>query len=115
VHRVQITQVMLNLIRNSLESLANDTSGTREIVVRSRRTETGECEISVCDNGPGVAPHILERLFDPFRSTKPNGTGLGLPMSRTIAQAHDGDVKYQSVDPRGACFALILPAAETAI
>jgi signal transduction histidine kinase len=61
-----------------------------------------------------VSPHILDRIFDPFRSTKPNGTGLGLPMSRTIAQAHGGDVKYLPVQPRGACFVLILPAAETA-
>jgi two-component system sensor kinase FixL len=112
VHRVQITQVLLNLIRNSLESLANDNPGSREIVVRCRRSEIGECEISVCDNGPGVDAHILERIFDPFLSTKPNGTGLGLPMSRTIAQAHEGNVKYQPANQRGACFALILPAAE---
>jgi two-component system sensor kinase FixL len=114
VHRVQITQVLLNLIRNALESLAHDAPGNREIVVRCARAETGECEISVSDNGPGVSPHILDRIFDPFRSTKPNGTGLGLPMSRTIAQAHGGDVKYLPVQPRGACFVLILPAAETA-
>lgn len=114
VHRVQITQVLLNLIRNALESLAHDATGTREIVVRCRRAETGECEITVCDNGPGVSPQILDRIFDPFRSTKPNGTGLGLPMSRTIAQAHGGAVQYQAVAPRGACFTLTLPAAEVA-
>jgi two-component system, LuxR family, sensor kinase FixL len=112
-HRVQITQVLLNLIRNALESLAHDPADGREIVVRCHRSDAGECEFSVCDNGPGVSPRIVDHLFDPFRSTKPNGTGLGLPMSRTIAQAHGGDVKYRPVDPRGACFTLILPAAET--
>lgn len=114
VHRVQITQVLLNLMRNALESLAQDAPGDREIVVRCRQTETGQCEIAVCDNGPGVSAQILDRIFDPFRSTKPNGTGLGLPMSRTIAQAHGGAVEYQPVAPRGACFTLILPAAGTA-
>lgn len=114
VHRVQITQVLLNLIRNALESLDGNTPGERDILVRSCRREAGECEIAVCDNGPGVATHILDRMFDPFRTTKPDGTGLGLPMSRTIAQAHGGAVQYQPVAPRGACFTLTLPAAEVA-
>jgi signal transduction histidine kinase len=51
-------------------------------------------------------------MFDPFRTTKPNGTGLGLPMSLTIAQAHGGRVRYRPAAPRGACFTLTLPAAE---
>ena len=84
------------------------------MLVRSRRTETGDCEIAVCDNGSGVAPEILDRMFDPFRTTKPNGTGLGLPMSRTIAEAHGGSLRHQPAAPRGACFILTLPAAENA-
>lgn len=113
-NRVQITQVLLNLIRNALESLAQDMPGAREIVVRSRRSGTGDCEIAVCDNGPGVSPDIMDRMFDPFRTTKPRGTGLGLPMSQTIAQAHGGRVHYHALTPRGACFTLTLPAAEAA-
>jgi C4-dicarboxylate-specific signal transduction histidine kinase len=113
VHRVQITQVLLNLIRNALESLAHNDPGDREILVRAQRIG-GDCEIAVCDNGPGVAPEILERMFDPFRTTKPRGTGLGLPMSRTIAQAHGGSVRFEAGTPRGACFILALPAAEMA-
>jgi two-component system sensor kinase FixL len=114
INRVQITQVLLNLIRNALESLAQDAPGAREILVRSERTPAGDCEITVCDNGPGVSPEILDRMFDPFRTTKPNGTGLGLPMSLTIAQAHGGRVRYRPATPRGACFTLTLPAAEAA-
>lgn len=113
VHRVQITQVLLNLIRNALESLSRDVPGNREILVRSRYLETGDCEMAVCDNGPGVAPEILGRMFDPFHSTKRNGTGLGLPMCQTIAQAHGGSVRYQPVEPRGACFVLTLPVARS--
>lgn len=116
VSRIQITQVLLNLIRNALESLAGDAPGSREIVVRCRRAESGDCQIAVCDNGPGVAPQIADRMFDPFLTTKRHGTGLGLPMSQTIAQAHGGNVRHVPVEPRGACFVLTLPAtqAETA-
>lgn len=112
VHRVQITQVLLNLIRNALEAMAGDAPGGREIQLRARQLETGDCEIAISDNGPGVAPGIIDRMFDPFHTTKRNGTGLGLPMSQTIAQAHGGSVRYQPVQPRGACFVLTLPAAE---
>lgn len=112
VHRVQVMQALLNLIHNALESLGQDPEGNREILVRGRRTETGDCELSVCDNGPGVDPVILDRMFEPFRSTKPNGTGLGLPMSQTIAQAHGGNVRHHPNLPRGACFILTLPPAE---
>ncbi|HUG73455.1 MAG TPA: PAS domain S-box protein [Steroidobacteraceae bacterium] len=112
VDRAQVVQLLLNLIHNALESLAQDPASNREILVRGRRTETGDCELSVCDNGPGVAPEILDRMFEPFRSTKPNGTGLGLPMSQTIAQAHNGSVRHQPGLPRGAYFVLTLPPAD---
>jgi len=113
VHPMQITQALLNLIRNALESTAADPPGGREVVVRSRRAAAGDCEIEVCDNGPGVAPEILERMFDPFLTTKRTGTGLGLPMSRTIAKAHGGNLRCEPVSPRGASFVLALPAVET--
>ncbi len=113
IHRTQVTQALLNLIRNALEALAATTPAQREIVVRSQRTPTGDCEVAVSDNGPGVAAEILDRMFEPFRTTKKKGTGLGLPMSRTIAEAHGGQVRYQPAQPHGACFILTLPAAET--
>jgi two-component system sensor kinase FixL len=111
-HRMQITQALLNLIRNALEAPGGQATG-REVRVRSRLTAAGDCEISVSDNGPGVTPEILDQMFDPFRTTKAHGTGLGLPMSRTIAQAHGGRVDYQPIAPHGACFTLTLPVAET--
>ncbi|HWL63184.1 MAG TPA: PAS domain S-box protein [Steroidobacteraceae bacterium] len=114
IRRVQITQAVLNLVRNALEALAHDPPGTREVVVTARRGGAGDCEIEVSDNGPGVAPAISDRMFEPFRSTKTNGTGLGLPMSQTIAQAHGGSLRHLPGVPRGARFVLSLPAAETA-
>lgn len=114
IHRVQITQLLFNLVRNALESVARDEPGGREVIVSARRNAAGDCEISVCDNGPGVAPQVRERMFEPFLTTKPNGTGLGLPMSQTIAQAHGGSVRHEPATPRGARFILTVPAAEAA-
>jgi two-component system sensor kinase FixL len=114
VHRVQITQLLFNLVRNALESVARDPPGGREVIVSGRRSEAGDCEIAVCDNGPGVAPEVRERMFEPFLTTKANGTGLGLPMSQTIAQAHGGSLRHEPADPRGARFILTVPAAEAA-
>jgi two-component system, LuxR family, sensor kinase FixL len=110
VDRVQITQVLLNLVRNALEALADEPAGKRQITLSTRRAEHGDVEVSVCDNGPGVDPQILDRLFDPFSTTKANGTGLGLPMSRTIIQSHEGTVIYVPAQPRGACFRITLPS-----
>jgi two-component system, LuxR family, sensor kinase FixL len=111
LNRVHITQVLLNLIRNALEALAGQPRGSREITIRSRSAENGDVEVSVCDNGPGVDPGIVDRMFDPFCTTKPNGTGLGLPMSRTIVSAHGGTVNHVPARP-GACFVMRLPGVE---
>jgi two-component system sensor kinase FixL len=113
MHRTQIMQALLNLIRNALEALAGDSTQQREIVVRTRLTVAGDCEVAVCDNGPGVTAEIRDRMFDPFHTTKQKGTGLGLPMTRTIAQAHGGSVRYEPAAPCGACFILTLPVTET--
>jgi two-component system sensor kinase FixL len=113
IHRTQVMQALLNLLRNALEALGSDPPVDREIVVRTSRNAAGDCEVAVCDNGPGVAPEILDRMFDPFLTTKKKGTGLGLPMSRTIAQAHGGSIRHEPVSPRGSCFTLTLPPAGT--
>jgi two-component system sensor kinase FixL len=107
--RAQIQQVVLNLVRNALESLALAQLDAREVVVRTRRTPAGEIEIAVCDNGPGVDSQIADRMFDPFCTTKPDGTGLGLAISRTIVRAHGGSLEHLSQAAAGACFAIRLP------
>ena len=109
VHRTQIQHVILNLVRNAIESLAETPDKPREIVVRTSRTRDGEVEVSVCDSGPGVSSSVVPRLFDPFWTSKPDGAGLGLAISRTIIAEHGGTLDYRPNVPIGACFALRLP------
>jgi C4-dicarboxylate-specific signal transduction histidine kinase len=114
VDRSQIQQLVLNLVRNSVEAVAEQPEEAREVTVRTARTHTGDVEISVSDHGPGVSATVAPRLFTPFCTSKPAGTGLGLAMSRTIAGAHDGNLDYHPNVPTGACFTLTLPAARVA-
>jgi two-component system sensor kinase FixL len=113
VDRAQIQQVVLNLVRNALEALAVGQFDTPEVVVRTRRTPEEDIEISVCDNGPGVDPALAQRIFDPFCSTKATGTGLGLPISRTIVRTHGGALDFRPNVPAGACFVVKLPETRT--
>jgi two-component system sensor kinase FixL len=113
IDRPQIQQVVLNLVRNALEALALGQLDVRELLLRTRPTVEGDVEISVCDNGPGVDGALKHRIFDPFCSTKPTGTGLGLPISRTIVHTHDGTLEDQPNQPRGACFVVKLPSTRT--
>ena len=108
----QIQQVVMNLVHNALDSLALAQVEARELVITTRLTPGGDVEIAVCDNGVGVHDSIKDRLFTPFCSTKPTGTGLGLPMSRTLVRAHEGALEYQPNEPRGACFNVRLPAMQ---
>jgi two-component system sensor kinase FixL len=109
--RSQIQQVVMNLVHNALDSLALAQVDARELFVQTRLNETGDAEIAVCDTGAGVDKSIANRMFDPFCSTKPTGTGLGLPISRSIVRAHGGALEYTPNIPRGACFTVSLPAA----
>jgi two-component system sensor kinase FixL len=111
VDRGQVQQVILNLVRNALEALAEALTRGGEILLHTRRSADGDVEICVCDNGPGVAPGMVDRMFDPFCTSKPTGTGLGLAISRTIVRAHEGTLSYRSNEPAGACFTIKLPPA----
>jgi two-component system sensor kinase FixL len=109
VDRAQVQQVILNLVRNALEALAETAQSPRQITVQTKQSIEGAVEITVCDNGPGVSPTIAPRLFAPFVTTKPRGTGLGLAMSRTIVKSHQGSLDYRPNIPKGACFVVSLP------
>jgi C4-dicarboxylate-specific signal transduction histidine kinase len=111
VDRVQITQALLNLVRNAIEALCAAPVSNRQVDVCARRSADGDVEIDVCDNGPGVDASILNRLFQPFLTTKPHGTGLGLAMCRTITHAHGGTLRHIAPPPGGACFRVTLPSA----
>jgi C4-dicarboxylate-specific signal transduction histidine kinase len=102
--------VILNMVRNALEAPAEPAAPTRELTIRTGLASDGDVEITVLDNGPGLSPQALERLFDPFFSTKPEGSGLGLAISNTVVRAHGGSLTYRANNPGGACFSIRLPA-----
>ena len=105
----QIQQVILNLVRNSLDALAVREHSGGQIIIRTAFTAEGEVQLSVRDNGPGVSAAAMKRIFDPFFSTKENGTGLGLAITHTIVRAHGGSLAYRPNVPNGACFDILLP------
>lgn len=107
----QIQHVILNLVRNGLEAPRGTGGAARELAVSTTRAPDGDIEIAVRDNGTGLSAQALERLFDPFFSTKPDGTGLGLAISNTVVRAHGGSLGYRPNVPHGACFTIRLPAA----
>jgi len=110
IDTVQIQHLILNLVRNGLEAPSEASAPVRELIVRTGRASDGDVEITIVDNGPGLSPQAVERLFDPFFSTKPEGTGLGLAISNTLARAHGGSLSYRPNTPRGARFSVRLPA-----
>ncbi|MDE2051611.1 MAG: hypothetical protein KGJ72_11390, partial [Gammaproteobacteria bacterium] len=110
IDSVQIQHVILNLVRNGLEAPAVPEAAARELTIRTSLASDGDVEISVLDNGPGLSTQVLERMFDPFFSTKAEGTGLGLAISNTVVRTHGGSLTYRPNSPGGACFAIRLPA-----
>ncbi len=111
-HGAQLQQVVLNLVRNAFEALLDQPAVERAVELTTVRTVNGDIEVRVTDNGPGISTAIVDRLFDPFSTTKPAGTGLGLTISRTIVHAHGGTIGTRAVAPRGVTFYVQLPAAE---
>jgi two-component system, LuxR family, sensor kinase FixL len=113
VDREHIQHVILNLVRNGVQALEESPIRTRDLLIQTRLTEDGEIELSVSDNGPGPDPAVIERMFDPFFSTKESGTGLGLPISNTIVRANGGTLSYRPNEPSGACFYICFPLNES--
>jgi FixJ family two-component response regulator/signal transduction histidine kinase len=109
--RVQIQQVLLNLILNAFEALATNAPGSRQVNVRARPGRNGVV-IEVADNGQGMDESTLARVFQPFFSTKSDGMGLGLSISRTIVSAHGGTLSAQSTPGLGTTFRIELPSQQ---
>jgi PAS domain S-box-containing protein len=107
--RVYLQQVLLNLILNGMDAMADQPRERRRVVVRTRRSEDGGVEVAVIDGGHGIEPDKLPRLFEPFFTTKPNGMGMGLSISRTIIAAHRGRIWAENNPARGAIFLITLP------
>jgi len=109
VDRLQVELVLRNLISNAVDSLATRGEPGARIEISAEQHDSGHVRIVVADNGPGVRPATRERLFEPFVSGRPSGMGLGLAVSRAIAEAHGGSLQAASAG-RGE-FHLILPCA----
>lgn len=109
--RVQIQQVMLNLIMNASDVMAGNAPGTRRLSIHVASANGQGVSIKVSDQGPGIAAGNLEQVFTPFYTTKPTGMGLGLTVCRTIVGAHGGRLWATNNDDRGASFHVLIPSA----
>jgi len=107
--RIQLQQVMLNLIFNAVEAMSGSREGSRELLIRTEQGGRGGVLVAVQDSGPGLKPESVERLFEPFHTTKPGGMGMGLSICRSIIEAHGGRVWATTNIPQGAVLQFILP------
>ena len=110
--RIQIQQVLVNLIRNAADAMAAHAGDRRDLQISTIMARDNLIEISVRDSGPGIAPEMLERLFSPFATTKREGLGFGLAISRRIVEAHGGQLSAASAPGGGAIFRFTLPVME---
>ncbi len=107
--RVQLQQVILNLAMNGIEAISGLDTEPKRLMIRSTRSNTGELLVSVEDSGLGIEAENADRLFAPFFTTKPQGIGMGLPICRSIIEAHGGRLWADKNEPRGAAFHFTLP------
>jgi PAS domain S-box-containing protein len=110
--RVQLQQVVLNLLLNAVEAMGSIEYAPRELLICTRQDGNGAL-VAVHDSGPGIDPEQLDRIFNSFYTTKPNGTGMGLSICRSIIDAHGGRLWVEANEPRGAVFQFSLPAAQS--
>jgi PAS domain S-box-containing protein len=109
--RVQLQQVMLNLIVNAVEAMTATSNEQRELLISTARDSSNGVSIAVRDSGPGLPAAWNERVFDPFCTTKPGGLGMGLAICRSIVEAHGGRLWAGANEPRGAVFQFVLPSS----
>jgi C4-dicarboxylate-specific signal transduction histidine kinase len=107
--RIQLQQVILNLMMNAIDAMSGVGQGPRELLVRSGSDQSKHVVISVQDSGPGIDPENLDHLFEAFYTTKPQGLGMGLAISRSIIEAHGGRLWATANAPCGAVFQFMLP------
>jgi signal transduction histidine kinase len=113
--RVQIQQVMVNLIVNAVQAMSGDGNSRRELQI-STETDDADCvRVGVRDTGPGLTPESLRRLFEPFYTTKAEGMGMGLAICHSIVEAHGGRLWATACEPHGTLFQFTIPAEQNAI
>jgi two-component system sensor kinase FixL len=109
--RVWLEQVLLNLVLNGIEAMEDVPKDERRLTVRTRRNGSRTIEVSVADTGHGIPESLLPRLFESFVTTREDGMGLGLSISRSILEAHGGSIRAENNTDRGATIRLTLPTA----
>jgi C4-dicarboxylate-specific signal transduction histidine kinase len=108
--RIQLQQVMLNLMMNGIEAMTGVSDRPRQLMIRSRLAEAEQICISIQDSGVGVKAENIARLFEPFFTTRSQGVGMGLPISRSIIEAHGGRLWVESTENQGTVFQFTLPS-----
>ena len=108
--RVELQQVVLNLVMNALDAVSEAAGGPRSVIVRTRSLEGRALQMDVTDTGSGIAPDAIITIFEPFVTTKRTGMGMGLSVSRSIVGAHDGKIWAENNAEGGATFSVVLPA-----
>ena len=111
--RVQLQQVLMNLILNAFEAMSTVEISDRDLLIKTQCGEGDEVRVALQDSGIGLDPKDMERMFDAFHTTKPGGLGMGLSISRSIIEAHGGRLWAKANLPRGAAFEFTVPIAET--
>ena len=112
--RVQLQQVVMNLVLNAVEAMGSVEEGARTLSVSSEQNEDGDILVAVRDSGPGIDQEHLQKVFERFYTTKDSGVGMGLAICRSIIDAHGGRLWAEANQPRGAVFQFTLPAAQKA-
>ena len=106
--RVQLQQVVVNLLHNAFDAIQQGSSASRTVQVGSQRCES-DVQVTVRDHGPGIPQQTLDRLFEPFNTSKPQGLGMGLSISRSIVNLHGGRMWAENHSDGGATFSFGLP------
>jgi C4-dicarboxylate-specific signal transduction histidine kinase len=107
--RVQVQQVLLNLIINAVEAMSGVSQGRRELAIGTETHASGRVVVAVRDSGQGLNPENSDKIFDAFYTTKPDGLGMGLAICRSIIEGHGGHLRAAPIEPRGAVFQFTLP------
>jgi len=108
-NRIQLQQVILNLLRNAVDAMANIDDGPRQVLIRTERDDGDRVRLTVRDAGVGLEPHVMDKLFQAFYTTKSSGMGIGLSISRSIIEKHGGRLWGEPNDGPGATFAFSIP------
>ena len=106
--RVQLQQVLMNLMLNGIDAM-KDVEGSRELSIKSQQDENEQILVIVSDTGVGLPVQQADQIFNAFFTTKLQGTGMGLPISRSIIESHGGRLWVAENSPRGASFHFTLP------